>query len=71
MMEDTVEFRGRVSQTDYNEFSRLFPSYGARSWFIREALRAFLDKVRSDPMTPITIQVSIAEMIGKHTRPDE
>lgn len=60
-----VEFRGYVPRELYHEFNRLFPSYGAKSWFLREAIRSFLDKARQEPMTPIIISTAIAEMVDR------
>lgn len=59
----TVAITARVSKTDYMEFNRLFPQYGATTWFVRNALSEFLDRVREFPSMRDQINVAIEKML--------
>lgn len=44
-----VQLAGFVDREHYDQFIGMFPFYGATTWFIREALHAFIQQVREHP----------------------
>ena len=57
-----IEFSGRVSKADYDEFVGRFPQYGATTWFIRTALSKFLVECRSSSTLDEIVTEAIKNM---------
>lgn len=62
---DSVEFTGRVSRADSDEFNRMFPQHGSVSWFIREALTNFLAECRQNPTARDYLRASIRKAVSR------
>lgn len=57
-----IEFAGRVSKADYEEFIGRFPLHGATTWFIRSALSRFLTECQVNPSLDEIVTEAIKNM---------
>lgn len=57
-----IEFAGRVTKADYDEFIGRFPVHGATTWFIRTALSNFLNECRANPTLDEVVTEAIHNM---------
>lgn len=59
-----IEFSGRVSKEDYDEFVGRFPIHGATTWFIRSSLKNFLEQCRTNPALEETVAEAIRAQVS-------